>query len=167
MFDVVFRFLKLQHTNFRWNYVTLGFHGSSERRGSGSLSWGPRPTWPRRCWGTRATTGPWTCGALGSSSTSHSRAHSPSMRTRTSMNRSKTHPSCIPLIHGRRFQRTRSRSSQTSYRWFVFILNDTNLMPGYFSGEAEEAVLSREGADPQLATRLPVLVRHEEAWGEK
>ena len=35
------------------------------------------------------------------------------------------------------------------------------------SGEAEEALLSREGADPQLVTRLPVLVRHEEAGGEK
>ena len=36
-----------------------------------------------------------------------------------------------------------------------------------FEGEAEEALLSREGADPQLVTRLPVLVRHEEARGEK
>ena len=98
--------LQLIFKFFRWNCVISDLHESSERRGSGSRSWGPRPTWPRRCWGTRATTGPWTCGAPGSSSTSHFPEHFPSTRTRTSMNRSKTHPSCILLIHGRIFQRT-------------------------------------------------------------
>ena len=45
-----------------------------------------------------------------------------------------------------------------NYRILMFVM---------LSGEAEEALLSREGADPQLVTRLPVLVRHEEAGGEK
>ena len=47
----------------------------SEKRVSVRVLWEPRPTWPLRFLGTRGTTGPWTCGQLGSSYTSLSQVH--------------------------------------------------------------------------------------------
>ncbi len=54
----------------RWSFVILALLESSARRGSGSPWWGRPPIWPRRCWGTKATTARSTCGAPASLYTS-------------------------------------------------------------------------------------------------
>merc|ERR1712123_422078 len=85
------------------NYVILVSRVLLEKRGLENLLLGPQPTWLLKSFVTRGITGPWICGAPGSSFTCPFQEHSHSTRMRIFMNRSKMHLLCILLIHGKRF----------------------------------------------------------------
>jgi len=102
--------------NSRSNCVILDSRVLLEKRGLENQLSAPQPTLHRRCCVTRGTTGPWTCGAPGSSSTSPFREPFHSMRMKIFMSKFKMHLLCILLIHGKKFPVERSSSSQICFR---------------------------------------------------